>query len=176
MQLKSMSLDRLMELRDKVEAELNARIAGARSELESRLKNLSVRGSPPKMGGKGPRGRVAPKYRNPENPSETWTGRGRPPRWLAAELKRGGRLEDFLIEGGPRRGRKARKAEAVPKPGKPRQAANARETAPPPQGAKRHEAGKPLKAKIARSPHAPPQAPTPAPAPTEQSEAQTPAA
>jgi DNA-binding protein H-NS len=44
-----------------------------------------------------PTGKVAPKYRNPSNPAETWAGRGQPPRWLAAELKTGKTLEDFLI-------------------------------------------------------------------------------
>jgi len=42
-------------------------------------------------------GKVAPKYRNPADPSQTWAGRGQPPRWLAAELKSGKKLEDFLI-------------------------------------------------------------------------------
>ena len=42
-------------------------------------------------------GKVAPKYRNPANPAETWAGRGQPPRWLAAELKTGKKLEDYLI-------------------------------------------------------------------------------
>jgi hypothetical protein len=38
------------------------------------------------------------KYRNPENRSETWSGRGLPPRWMAAALiKTGKRKEDFLI-------------------------------------------------------------------------------
>jgi hypothetical protein len=32
----------------------------------------------------GPQGSVAPKVRNPENPSETWAGRGLRPRWLVA--------------------------------------------------------------------------------------------
>ena len=40
---------------------------------------------------------VAPKYRNPANPSETWAGRGKQPRWLAAQTGAGKRLEDFLI-------------------------------------------------------------------------------
>jgi DNA-binding protein H-NS len=44
-----------------------------------------------------PTGKVAPKYRNPANPAETWAGRGQAPRWLAAELKSGKTLEDFLI-------------------------------------------------------------------------------
>ena len=41
--------------------------------------------------------KVAPKYRNPDNKQETWTGRGRQPRWLAAKLNRGGKLTDFAI-------------------------------------------------------------------------------
>jgi DNA-binding protein H-NS len=40
---------------------------------------------------------VAPKYRNPKNRSETWAGRGAMPRWLAAEIKKGKKREDFAI-------------------------------------------------------------------------------
>jgi DNA-binding protein H-NS len=44
------------------------------------------------------KGKVAAKYRDPKNPENTWTGRGRMPRWMAAATK-GGRAkkEDFLI-------------------------------------------------------------------------------
>jgi len=42
---------------------------------------------------------VAPKYRNPENPAETWAGRGLKPRWLTAAIKGGKDLDDFLIAG-----------------------------------------------------------------------------
>lgn len=45
-----------------------------------------------------PLGKVAPKYRNPANTAETWTGRGKQPRWLAAYTAQGKKLEDFLIE------------------------------------------------------------------------------
>ena len=40
---------------------------------------------------------VEPRYRNKNNPEDTWTGRGKQPRWLVAELDKGARLEDFLI-------------------------------------------------------------------------------
>jgi DNA-binding protein H-NS len=43
-------------------------------------------------------GKVAPKYRNPANPKETWTGRGKQPRWLAAATAKGKKVEDFLIK------------------------------------------------------------------------------
>lgn|SRR5690554_5830117 len=41
--------------------------------------------------------KVAAKYMNPKNPEETWTGRGRKPSWLQAELDKGKKLESFLI-------------------------------------------------------------------------------
>ena len=41
--------------------------------------------------------KVAPKYRNPANKQETWTGRGRQPKWVAALLKAGKKLEDARI-------------------------------------------------------------------------------
>lgn len=44
-----------------------------------------------------PLGKVAAKYRNPANTGETWTGRGKQPRWLAAYTAQGKKLEDFLI-------------------------------------------------------------------------------
>jgi len=43
-------------------------------------------------------GKVAPKYRNPDNHDETWTGRGKPKAWLATKLAGGAKLEDFLIK------------------------------------------------------------------------------
>jgi DNA-binding protein H-NS len=46
-------------------------------------------------------GKVAPKYRNPENPKETWSGRGMQPRWLAEQVKRGNSATDFLISAKP---------------------------------------------------------------------------
>lgn len=44
-------------------------------------------------------GKVPAKYRNPAKPSETWTGRGKQPRWMAALVKKGKKPEDFLIKG-----------------------------------------------------------------------------
>lgn len=44
-------------------------------------------------GAKG--GEVAPKYKKGD---ETWTGRGRQPKWIAEHIKAGGKLEDLLIK------------------------------------------------------------------------------
>lgn len=43
------------------------------------------------------RGRVKPKYRNPADRRQTWTGRGRKPAWVAEHLKNGGKLEELAI-------------------------------------------------------------------------------
>ncbi len=42
--------------------------------------------------------KIAPKYSNPANPKETWTGRGRQPRWMAALTAAGRKPEEFLIK------------------------------------------------------------------------------
>jgi DNA-binding protein H-NS len=39
------------------------------------------------------------KYRNPENPAETWAGRGLRPKWLTAAVKGGKSVDDFLVAG-----------------------------------------------------------------------------
>lgn len=42
-------------------------------------------------------GFVKAKYINPENAEQTWTGRGRKPKWAAEYLKQGGKLKELLI-------------------------------------------------------------------------------
>ena len=109
MALKSMSIERLTKLRADVEAMLASKVNAERQALESELSELDRLTGGGKSKGKrgGPRGAVAAKYRNPENPSETWAGRGLRPRWLAAALKSGKKLEDFAISAPAKRGRPA---------------------------------------------------------------------
>jgi DNA-binding protein H-NS len=99
--LKTMSFDKLSKLRDQVDAILSVKVAEERRAVQSRLNeldHLAVNGARAKGAGHGSRGAIAPKYRNPENPAETWAGRGLKPRWLAAALKSGKKLEDFSVE------------------------------------------------------------------------------
>jgi DNA-binding protein H-NS len=100
MNLKSMTIDALIAMRGKIDAVLTAKVQDERRSLESELAKLSRvdMSARAKAGsGRGVRGKVAPKYRNPENPAETWAGRGLKPRWLAAALKSGRKLDDFMI-------------------------------------------------------------------------------
>lgn len=41
--------------------------------------------------------KVKPKYANPKDKSQTWTGRGRKPLWVEDHLKKGGTVEDLAI-------------------------------------------------------------------------------
>jgi len=43
------------------------------------------------------RAKVKPKYRNPASKSETWSGRGKRPRWFSAALAAGKKEKDLLI-------------------------------------------------------------------------------
>jgi DNA-binding protein H-NS len=101
MALKSMSVAKLRDLRDQVDAAITEKVRARRSELEMELSALA-RHDPQALRGKtrarGPRGPVAPKYRNPKDPSQTWAGRGLQPRWLKDAIKSGRKLESFLIK------------------------------------------------------------------------------
>jgi DNA-binding protein H-NS len=106
--LEAMSVDDLWTLHERVSKILSVRIASEKRELEKRLAYLnrgkvavaqeadlaarSVDGEPRR---KYPR--VMPKYRNPSSPSETWSGRGKQPRWLVAAIKSGRKIDDFRI-------------------------------------------------------------------------------
>jgi DNA-binding protein H-NS len=100
--LQSMSVEKLHSLRGQVEAALAAKVTEQRRTLQAELGKLERFGTG-RVSGKalrgGRMGPVAPKYRNPEDPSETWAGRGLKPRWISAALKAGKKLEDFAIAG-----------------------------------------------------------------------------
>jgi DNA-binding protein H-NS len=96
--LKSMSIGKLSKLREQVDTILRTKVADQRRSLEAEITQLSrFSSSQLRAKGSGIRGPVAPKYRNPENPSETWAGRGLKPRWLVAAIKAGKKLEHFSI-------------------------------------------------------------------------------
>ncbi|WP_035724948.1 H-NS histone family protein [Bradyrhizobium sp. ARR65] len=102
-ELESMSLDDLWVLHERITGILSARIKAEKHELEKRLAILSrgmdVTGREPRPVGEKPRRkypRVLPKYRNPQT-SETWSGRGKRPRWLVAAMKSGHKIEEFRI-------------------------------------------------------------------------------
>jgi DNA-binding protein H-NS len=68
-----------------------------RQRMESVVSNAGFRIGD--LFGRGGKGRtVAVKYANPDDPSQTWTGRGRKPKWLVAKVKAGNKIDRFLLK------------------------------------------------------------------------------
>jgi DNA-binding protein H-NS len=126
MDLNSLSLQELRKLKEKVEREIGKREAAGKKTLldlkagasqaqqmaradegltmEDLLPSAQKPAAAPAK--KGPKQRVAakpknspaPKYAHPEDPSITWTGRGRKPVWALNWINEGKSLDDLLIQ------------------------------------------------------------------------------
>jgi DNA-binding protein H-NS len=106
--LDAMSIDQMWQLHEEISRVLSIRLTSEKRELEKRLAQLRLekdklqavpvdtllRGAYRERR-KYPR--VFPKYQNPDEPSETWSGRGKQPRWLTTALKTGRTIEEFVI-------------------------------------------------------------------------------
>lgn len=88
----------LWRLYDEVTTVLSRRMIAEKAKLEERLRRIEgTAGAPNAERVRRPYAPVLPKYRNPNDPSETWSGRGKQPRWLKAQLRAGKKLSDLLI-------------------------------------------------------------------------------
>ncbi|MEC5399748.1 H-NS histone family protein [Uliginosibacterium sp. H1] len=118
MELSKLSVTELKRLKTRVDAEIARRDDTTRKTLLKKVQKLaseagvslndllgSKPASParssgskaPKKAAGGSRGKVKPKYRNPNDANQTWTGRGRKPQWVAAWLANGKPLDGLLI-------------------------------------------------------------------------------
>ena len=94
--LESMSIEELWILHEKIRAILSTKLDAEKQELERRLAQINGH-IEHKEKARRPYPKVHPKYRNPARPSETWSGRGRQPRWVGAQLRKGKKINDLLI-------------------------------------------------------------------------------
>jgi DNA-binding protein H-NS len=115
--LPTLSIDELWTLHEEVGVILSEKITTEKRELEKRLATLNRGSSSGKVliSDKAMVTRavvqrrerqavrrkyppVLPKFQNPADPTETWAGRGKQPRWLVSQLKAGKKINDFLID------------------------------------------------------------------------------
>jgi DNA-binding protein H-NS len=99
--LSKLSLEELQTLAQDIEAEIVNRREAERERVLAQMRELAgslglslediLRQERGKSGG------VAPKYRHPDNPALTWTGRGKRPVWVTEALASGKTLEDLAI-------------------------------------------------------------------------------
>jgi DNA-binding protein H-NS len=103
--LERMPIDELWALHEQITKILSSRITAEKQQLEKRLNQLNrgkiTKGAKPsEEKANRPRRRypkVFPKYQNPAVPSETWSGRGKRPRWLVSALQSGRTIKDFEL-------------------------------------------------------------------------------
>lgn len=95
----SITTAELWKLYDVVTNVLGHRMTAEKAKLEERLRRIEGTGTTrAEKRARRPYPPVLPKYQNPKNTSETWSGRGKQPRWLKAQLRAGKKLQELLIE------------------------------------------------------------------------------
>lgn len=103
--LEAMDFEELWLLHERLTRILSEKITAEKLELEKRLAQLNPKQpvSETERAARSKRRRrrkypkVLPKYFNPLAPTETWSGRGKQPRWVVAALRSGHKLEEFRI-------------------------------------------------------------------------------
>ncbi len=117
MELNKLSLSELKRQKTRIEAEIARRSQNSKRDLLKKVQKLAAEAGVPLselLGAKkepkaatrktaapkktrGSKGKVAPKYRNPADATQTWTGRGRQPLWVAGYVSSGKSITDLLI-------------------------------------------------------------------------------
>ena len=118
-----MSIDEMWQLHEKIIQVLSTRLTSEKRELEKRLAKLRRDRVMPHLPTRDENEkdapherrqypRVMPKYRNPDIPSETWSGRGKRPRWLSTAITAGRTIDEFMIINGEQSEDEARRRRA----------------------------------------------------------------
>jgi DNA-binding protein H-NS len=117
LELENLSAGQLRDLIRQAKETLNRRIQGQMDEFRALAREAGFEVSLTRIGegeGEGRRGRrrashgiagegddrrraVHPKYQNPDNPTDTWSGRGRKPKWIEDQLASGKSLDALVI-------------------------------------------------------------------------------
>ena len=106
--LDKMSIDELVQLRSNIDALVtHKRTDGRKRLMETMSEEAKKQGfdinelfgsaGKRKQGGKGGKGQTDVKYRHPKDPSLTWSGRGRPSRWLTDLIAEGHKRDEFAV-------------------------------------------------------------------------------
>jgi DNA-binding protein H-NS len=94
--LKSKSIEQLWALHEEIASILIAKMAAEKLKLEQRLDQIEK-----KSANRKPERRaypkVYPRFRNPDPPHQTWSGRGLQPGWVRILLAKGKSLENLRI-------------------------------------------------------------------------------
>lgn len=99
--IERMTLPQLVSLHDEITSAIHAARARERMEVKRQMAELAKAHGfklDDLVGGRRSIKSIgAARYANPDDPSDTWTGKGRKPNWLLARLKKGAKIEEFEI-------------------------------------------------------------------------------
>ncbi len=105
--LEQLGLEGLEQVEKRLEQERKRRQREARKQAQQEIREVAQRYGlgveellaqvDTAKGGSKSKGKVPPKFRHPEDPSKTWTGRGRKPKWVQAWEEAGGDIEALRI-------------------------------------------------------------------------------
>ena len=95
-----MDVEQLWRIHSQITRTLTIRCEQQKLQVERQLAELGRRfgGAPTDLPKARPYPPVRPKYRNPALPAETWSGRGKQPKWVVAWLAAGNSLDDCRIQ------------------------------------------------------------------------------
>ncbi len=94
----AMSVDALWQIHEELRIVLAAKMAAQRQEIDERLRDLDQFSASSQRAVTALRPKAGPFYRNPDRPTQIWSGRGLRPRWLVFQLASGRKLADFQID------------------------------------------------------------------------------
>jgi DNA-binding protein H-NS len=93
----SMAIDELWALHETIASILSTKLKAEKLKLEKRLDVLGNKFEETSARQRRPYPDVHPKFRNPQPPHETWSGRGMQPRWVTEMIDAGKSLDDLRI-------------------------------------------------------------------------------
>ncbi|UGQ45617.1 H-NS histone family protein [Massilia endophytica] len=101
MDLSNMSASDLRNLQEQIKRELKKResqdLQKAREQIFAIAQSVGLPLKDLVANGRNKGGTVAPRYHNPKDPSQQWTGRGRQPKWVREWLDSGKSMDDLRI-------------------------------------------------------------------------------
>jgi DNA-binding protein H-NS len=101
--LEELTFEQLAKLADAIQNQLNAKRREAREQLRQEvMEKVRLLGIDPAelfafQKGRINRSQVKPKYRDTRDPTQTWSGRGRTPKWLQERIAAGENKDVYLI-------------------------------------------------------------------------------
>jgi DNA-binding protein H-NS len=97
--LNAKSIEELWALHEEIASILSTKMEAEKLKLQKRLEQIEGK-IPDKAPERRPYPKVYPRYRNPNPPHQSWSGRGKQPKWIREWLAEGNAVEDLRISPG----------------------------------------------------------------------------